>query len=224
MTSNPDIVIDEDNNMFVVWAGVAPLVDPDNYWLRHIYERTATINPDNTVLWNDSINELTSEFLQYNWTECMYPDASPTSDDKIYILFQADDLAGAYMKGLNITGYSGQTSITENQMIVVSPLKTDLGAPGVGVNEKNKPSFSVSPNYPNPFRESTSIGLSLKKSGNVSILITNLIGQNLIVMDKGFVNAGSYRYMVDGSGLTPGIYFCTVKVDNASFTQKMIVE
>jgi hypothetical protein len=209
--------------MFVIWSGVTPLLDPDNYYLRHIFERTATINPDHSVIWKDSLTDLTSDFLQYNWTECMYPSASPNSDDKIYILFQADDLAGSYQKGVSISGYSGQTSITENNMIVISPDKNDIGV-GTGDRKELKPSFSVSRNYPNPFTGKTVVNVYLQKSGDLNLDITNVMGQKVMSIPKGQAPAGSSQFVIDGNGLSSGVYFYTVSLDNQSITNKMIVQ
>jgi len=223
MTSNPGIVIDEGNNIFVIWSGVTPLLDPDNYYLRHIYERTAKKYADNNVMWHDSLVDLTSDFLQYNWTECYYPDIAQNSDDNIYVAFMADDLAGSYVKGLNISGYSGQTSVTENSILFLSRAKTDLY---VGTNNKrdNKTSFSVSNVFPNPVSGKANVNFSIEKPGNVAMEITNLTGQKLIVLEKSNLTTGTHRFTFDGSRLAPGIYFYTVKFNNVSITNKMIVE
>jgi hypothetical protein len=223
MTSNPEITIDADNKMFVIWSGVTMLQDPDEYYLRHIYERTATINPDHSIMWHDSTTDLTSDFIQYFWRECMYPSASPNSDDRIYVLFQADDLAGSYMKGQLATGYQGQTSINQNDMIVLSPYKDDLY---VGTKEKEKRTtpFSVSQNYPNPVSGKTVVRAYLQKPGTLSMDITNITGQRVMSIDKGVTPAGTTQFVIDGSGLPAGIYFYSVKFNNDMVTKKMVVE
>jgi hypothetical protein len=221
MTSNPAITIDNDNKMFVIWAGVTPLLDPDNYYLRHIYVRPSHIYPDHNVYW-DTLTDLTSDFLQYNWTECMYPDIAANSDDNIYVLFQADDLAGSYVKGLNISGYSGQTSVTENNMIF---LKWEKPTEPWSVDKKDlKPSFSVSQNYPNPVNDLTTVGINITKPGNATLEVTNLMGQKLISMGKSNLTPGNHYFVVDGSQLVSGVYFYSVKFNNESITHKMIVE
>ena len=223
MTSNPGITIDADNKIFVIWSGVTTLVDPDDFWLRHIIERTASIQSDHSIMWHDSLTDLTSDFLQYNWTECMYPNIAPNSDSKIYVLFQGDDLAGCYVKSTLITGYSGQTSITENNMIVLNPDKTDLYV-GTGDKKGAKSSFTVSKNYPNPVIDLTTVNVNIQKPGNLILEVTNLMGQNLISMEKVNLPAGIYRFVIDGSQLSSGAYFYTVKLNNESITNKMIVE
>jgi hypothetical protein len=209
--------------MFVIWSGVTPLLDPDNYYLRHIYNRTASIQPDHNVIWHDSLTDVTSDFLQYNWTECYFPDVAANSDNRIHILFMADDLAGSYVKGVNIAGYSGQTSVTENNMIVISPLKTDLYV-GTADKKKTKPSFEVSKNYPNPVIDKTTVNFNIQKPGNAIMEVTNLMGQQLLSIEKTNLTAGTYRFVIDASQLSPGIYFYTVKFNNESITNKMVVE
>jgi len=223
LTGQVGMSIDNDNNLFLIWTCPTVNLDPDGWMLRHIFERTATLGTGNSVVWNDNINDLNSDFLYTN-TECMYPElAQLTSADKFYVMFMADDYAGAYMKGLNVTDYAGQTAITENYQTILSVDKTSVG---VGIGDKNKKdvtSFKVSPNYPNPFRGTTSIGVTTQKAGNLSIDVTNLTGQKVISINKGFTNAGSYRYSIDCSQLSAGVYFYTVTLNNESRTMKMIV-
>jgi hypothetical protein len=223
LTCNPSMAIDDNDNLFVVWAGLTTLVDPDGFMLRHIFERTAALYPGNGVIWNDSINDLTSDFLYTN-TECFYPDISPnTTADNFYVSFQADDYAGGYVKGLNVTGYAGQTSITENNIIILSPLKSDVGV-GVNTKKKTNTAFTVSNNYPNPCNGTTTITANLQRSGNISLELTNITGQKIYSVEKGWISAGTYQFRVDASQFSPGIYFYTVRLDNESITKKMVVE
>jgi Secretion system C-terminal sorting domain len=223
MTSNPGITIDADNNMFVIWSGLTSRLDANSFFLRHIFERTATIQSDHAIIWGDSLTDLTGDFLQYNWTECAYPDIAANSDSKIYVLFQGDELAGSYVKGTTWTGYMGQTSVTENNMIVLNPNKTDLYV-GTADKKEIKPSFAVSENYPNPVIDLTTVNVNIQKPGNLILEVTNLMGQNLITMEKVNLTSGNYRFVIDGSQLAPGVYFYMVKLNNESITNKMIVE
>ncbi len=50
------------------------------------------------------------------------------------------------------------------------------------------------------------------------------MGQKVLTMDKGLVNAGVQTYTINGGSLSSGIYFYTVKINGESFTHKMIVE
>jgi membrane dipeptidase len=76
-------------------------------------------------------------------------------------------------------------------------------------------------NYPNPFNPSTTIEFILPKSGSVQILIHNILGQ-LIDSREEFLNTGSYSIKWNARG-SAGVYFYTIKTDNESVTNKMIL-
>ena len=62
------------------------------------------------------------------------------------------------------------------------------------------------------------------KHGNAVLEVTNLAGQKLITMEKTVPASGNYRFIIDTSKLVPGVYFYTVRFNNESITNKMIVE
>jgi len=59
--------------------------------------------------------------------------------------------------------------------------------------------FSLSQNYPNPFNPSTLIEYSISVPSNIIIDIVDLNGRNILTLDKGFKNAGSYVVSWDGN-------------------------
>jgi hypothetical protein len=138
LSSQPTMVIDNNNSLMLVWSSPTSLVDPNNYMLRHIYERTAAIGTGTTMAWNSTIYDLTSDWVQYNFAECQYPDvAQNTSTDNFFVLFQKDDYAGSYIKGLNISGYNGQTGPDDNSMIVLTVSKASVGGHMITVSSPN---------------------------------------------------------------------------------------
>ena len=78
--------------------------------------------------------------------------------------------------------------------------------------------------YPNPFHGNTNISLSLVKASEVTITVSNMLGQKVYETNKGLVNAGTYTYTIDGKMLQSGIYYFTVKAGSSTVTNKMIVE
>lgn len=222
LTSNPQLVIDNDGKIFAIWAGATLLVDPNNYTLRHLFARDGLLNTDGSVTWhNDTLIDLNGDWIQYNFAECMYPSASPTSDSKVYVLFQKDDYGGAYMKGVNVPGYAGQTSPDDNSFIVLNWVKPIW----TGMNEAaGRPSFSVGQNFPNPVNGLTKVNVYLQNGGNLSLSLTNLTGQTLVSLEKTNVLPGVSQFVIDGSKLASGVYFYTVKQGDAHVTRKMIVQ
>ncbi|MFH1296534.1 MAG: T9SS type A sorting domain-containing protein [Bacteroidota bacterium] len=217
MSSIPTLVVDEDNYVFAIWSGVTTLVDADGFLLRHVLGRGST---DGGETWEDYFYDLTGNFL-YTWSECVFATASATSTDKLYVLFQADDLAGNYLKGSQ--GAAGQAIITDNLMTVLSPFKTDILYP-VGVNEVSKSSFEVSSIFPNPVHGLSTINVIVDKPGTLSLQVFNLLGQQVYEWQKGFVNRGTHQFFIDGNQFHAGVYFYTVTFDKEKISKKMIVE
>jgi hypothetical protein len=222
LTSNPELVIDRDNKVFLAWAGATTLVDPNNYTLRHLFGRDGVINAAGNILWhNDTLADITGDWVQYNFAECFYPSASPASDGYIYLLFQRDDYGGSYVKGINISGYSGQTAPDDNSMTVIKWAKPLW----VGVGGKTtKPTFSVGQNYPNPVTGLTTVKVYMQNPGDLSLKVTSLAGQTMMQMEKSNILAGVSQFTIDAGRLSSGIYFYTVSQGDKSVTRKMVVQ
>jgi hypothetical protein len=91
-----------------------------------------------------------------------------------------------------------------------------------GVNEKTE-SVSVQV-YPNPVKDIATLSVNLKQAGNLTIELTNLVGQKVMSVNKGNVTAGSQTFTVDASQLKAGVYFYTVKLNDQKTTGKIVVE
>jgi hypothetical protein len=104
-----------------------------------------------------------------------------------------------------------------------SPLCID--GSGVVLSVKDLSSgLMVSSNYPNPFTGKTSVDVTLAKAGDVSVEISNVVGQKLVSTTYNNLHSGLNTITVDGSSLAHGLYFYTVKAGGASVTKTMTVE
>jgi hypothetical protein len=83
--------------------------------------------------------------------------------------------------------------------------------------------FMLEQNYPNPFNPSTTIDYALNESGIVTLKVYNLLGQEVRTLVNGFQNAGSYRTTFNAQGLSSGIYFYRLRIQNNIQTRKMIL-
>ena len=97
----------------------------------------------------------------------------------------------------------------------------DFSITGIRENNLLPDDFALAQNYPNPFNPSTTIQFQIPKSGNVQILIHNILGQ-LIDSREQYLSAGGYSINWDANG-SAGVYFYTVKVRDKSITNKMIL-
>ena len=93
-------------------------------------------------------------------------------------------------------------------------------------NDKNVQTpdkFILSQNYPNPFNPSTTIQYSIPESGNVSLKVFNILGEEVADLVNKFQQHGIYKMNFNAGDLSSGIYFYSLNVNNYSSVKKMIL-
>jgi len=88
---------------------------------------------------------------------------------------------------------------------------------------KNPLEFELMQNYPNPFNPITKIKYSVTELLKVKINVYDVLGNEIVTLVNEEKPAGSYEVEFDGSGLTSGIYFYSLKAGSFSETKKMIL-
>lgn len=84
--------------------------------------------------------------------------------------------------------------------------------------------FNVSANYPNPFNGKTSIDVTLAQVNDITVEISNAVGQVISTATYKNMHAGVNTLAIDGSSLSNGLYFYTVKSGHESVTKTMSVK
>lgn len=93
----------------------------------------------------------------------------------------------------------------------------------VGIKEDKSTIAANSSIFPNPAKNNVSVKLNLLNSSKVQVEVLNAMGQVVkIVQAQG--QTGVNTVSVELSGLSGGVYFVNIKVDNASSTKKLIIE
>jgi len=83
--------------------------------------------------------------------------------------------------------------------------------------------YLLSQNYPNPFNPITTIGYQLPVSGNVSLKIYNLMGEEVITLVNENKEIGNYEVQFDASKLTSGVYFYRLQSNSFTESKKLIL-
>lgn len=85
-------------------------------------------------------------------------------------------------------------------------------------------SYILNQNYPNPFNPNTIISYTLRKSGNITIKVYNLLGKEISVLVNQKQSAGSFKVVFNGKEVPSGIYFYSLFINNErKETKKMIL-
>jgi hypothetical protein len=91
-------------------------------------------------------------------------------------------------------------------------------------NNNNPAEFKLYQNYPNPFNPVTNIEFYLAKYCNVKIVVSDILGKNIIELLNQYYSAGKYNAVFDGRNYASGTYFYSMYIDGALFsTKKMIL-
>lgn len=78
-------------------------------------------------------------------------------------------------------------------------------------------------NYPNPFNPSTQITVSIPESGNYTLRVYNVLGQEVATLLNNKINAGIHSFTFDASNFTSGIYFYNFTGNKFTQTKKMML-
>ncbi|MBK7105887.1 MAG: T9SS type A sorting domain-containing protein [Ignavibacteriae bacterium] len=94
--------------------------------------------------------------------------------------------------------------------------------------------FELYQNYPNPFNPSTKIKFSIPQTrtnftSNILIKVYDILGREITTLLNERKQSGNYEItfnsssLIGNKGITSGIYFYTMQVDDLRFTRKMIL-
>ncbi|MFV1980232.1 MAG: CARDB domain-containing protein, partial [Rhodothermia bacterium] len=84
------------------------------------------------------------------------------------------------------------------------PMKSSAEAVTVVSTEGDEPAgipkeFALYQNFPNPFNPSTTIPFDLPENGNVEIVVYDIMGRQVLVIDKGELQPGKYQHLLNMS-------------------------
>ncbi|HEX7358118.1 MAG TPA: CotH kinase family protein, partial [Ignavibacteriaceae bacterium] len=83
--------------------------------------------------------------------------------------------------------------------------------------------YSLMQNYPNPFNPVTLINYSIPKVTFVSLIVYDVIGNEVKTLVNELKNPGIYQVSFDGTGLSSGVYFYRIQAENFIDTKKLIL-
>ncbi len=79
-------------------------------------------------------------------------------------------------------------------------------------------------NYPNPFRDQTTIEFRLEQAGEVTLNVFNIYGMLVETLVSQQLTAGAYSYSFRAGDLPSGIYFYSIQAQNRVQVKKMVIQ
>ncbi len=83
--------------------------------------------------------------------------------------------------------------------------------------------FSLYPNFPNPFNSTTTFRYDVKQTGPVTLTIYDLLGQKIATLVNEPHLTGTYSITWNASDLPSGTYLCRMDAPGFSYVQKVML-
>ncbi len=211
--NKPSIAVDDLGNIFIIFSLPQDAdISTDNS-AQSFRDIWVVASQDGGQTWG-KIQNLTSTIENEEAFACV----AKLVDDNLHILYMSDVEPG--------TALTNSDADNTNEMKYLKVATADVLNETAGINNLSSSNklFSVSQNFPNPFSGETTISVNLNQASHLNISVSNLLGQQLLLVTSSNSNAGKYSFNVDGSKLSAGIYLYTIKAGNYSITKKMIVQ
>jgi len=173
--------------------------------------------------WTDSMN-MTDQTAAYGFCTfgCLsYYSISNSCGEglpMVYVQLQSPQSTGSVVSFYYVDGGcvpEGSYTMPGHPVLLTAPL---------GISDLKKSGFDVSANYPNPFNGSTMVDVTLAKPADVTIELSNMVGQVLSTKTYKDLSAGKNHLTIDASDFAAGLYLYKVKVGGEVVTRTMSVK
>jgi hypothetical protein len=158
-------------------------------------------------------------FLEAN--SPLYGDGvQPDANDSLEVLVDAGGLEpGTYRDTLDFLVNNPQAQLVEFPAEIEVTDKTAIG------DEPAAPQrFALHPNYPNPFRQKTTLAFDLPIAARTTVSVYNVLGQRVArLMNDRDLTPGSYTVSLSAGNLASGVYFVRLKAGRHQATRRIVV-
>ena len=146
-----------------------------------------------------------------NWTEYISKDLSNYADSTIRLGFTlvTDDALtvspGWYIDDISIDGFETNVS-------------------NVDFESYNIRGFILHPNFPSPFRASTTFIYTIPKESDIQLTIFDLLGRKVDVLIKGPVLSGTHTLNWTPGDLSSGVYFLQLIAPDVILSRPIVLQ
>lgn len=114
----------------------------------------------------------------------------------------------------------------QESIVVVEAWESGNGLYGknaIAVASRISNEGSILQNYPNPATTYTEIEFSISEDGFTSLVIYNILGEQMAMPVNQTMTIGTYKVLVNTESYVPGVYFYTLKTSKSTITKSMQV-
>src|SRR6185312_3822306 len=120
--------------------------------------------------------------------------------------------------GEHITVFIQDNSTKYIYQVAAVPVKTSITAVQDLANEAD---FTM---YPNPANHNVTIKFNVDQSQHVALEIYNILGEKVYDLNPGILESGLHTILINGQNLKSGVYFVRLITENATATQRLVIQ
>ena len=223
LVTMPSASVDANGNLFVVYS--APVENQLHFLNANFRDIMVSYSTDGGETWMGPQN-----LTQDGTRECNFPCAAKIANDYLHVMWQQDATPGTFLQNHSASAGSHPNELNTMKYaaipvtdIINNVIGNDVRTAGVD-DVKSAEVFVVSQNQPNPFNGTSEVLVYLRTGSQVTITITDILGNVLNHGDLGVMNAGNHKLTIDGNGLSSGMYFYTIATQDHQVTKRMQVK
>ena len=188
-----------------------------------IYDRKQTYNPGDTVYSFNPYDRMYTHYMHHAYqADGMYT-SGPTGNPVDFLTWNVVWWETQFNQGDTLT-FIYQNPISHEDTFVFTP-ETILSS---GSDDILPESYSLSQNYPNPFNPVTNIKYSLPKNTMASVIIYNVLGQEVVKLIDKEMTRGNHIVQWDGKNnngqlVGTGLYYYKLETNDYVKTRKMVL-
>ncbi len=222
-------IFNQDGNItFSQYAGVnGPTIGGSNSVIMDFYDYN-NVGQIDSMYSKFYTNLLSSDTIRFDYSYAQY---NSTNIDSLIVKVSTDDgmtfPTEIFRKGgLNLATAPQTTSffIPTNNTQWRSYKFSLNGIVSASSTENLVPTkFVLNQNYPNPFNPKTIISYEIPVSGNVKLLVYDILGKEIKTLVNEKQTTGNYKIDFDAGNLPSGVYFYRLITDGFTDTKRMVL-
>lgn len=178
---------------------------------------------DGGANWSGPVDIINTDFAFFpplvTTTNACFPNMAEIDGRNVSVMYQFDNEPGF---NLNTVDDNPEDPIGENTIAEIS-FDFVVTAGIVATEEVAAPETFAMKLMPNPATDLTQLSYELTDRSNVSIEVTSITGQKVMIENQGTQSAGAYQLDLNTGKLGAGVYMVSIRTANNIATQRLIV-
>lgn len=175
--------------------------------------------------------------MAWDWAHLIY---MKSWDDSTWYKTVSADITGYGLSSAQVTdlvvddsgyvwvGFSAIDSSSQRDVFLLKVLPNTEVDSSMSIKHENvvntiPESLVLYQSYPNPFNPATTILFYLTETGDVELVIYDILGRKVEELVSGRVDRGEHEVIWNASELSSGIYFCRLESGNVTQTRKLLL-